>query len=126
VIIFQALEAILPLHILIFQLPFKDSKCFIRPQEFIPERWTTKPELVLNPSAISPFGTGLHSCVGKALALDSMRFLVSKILKKYSFRFAEGDRGDCMDEQMKDQFVSNPGSLRLVFSVHYKEKRQDN
>ncbi|PQE17502.1 cytochrome P450 protein [Rutstroemia sp. NJR-2017a BBW] len=99
----------------------RDSKCFVRPQEFIPERWTTKPELVLNPSAVSPFGTGLHSCVGKALALDSMRFLISKILKKYSFRLAEGDRGDCMDEQMKDQFVSNPGNLRLVFTVPCEE-----
>lgn len=30
----------------------------MKPNEFIPERWTTRPELVLNRSAFVPFGTG--------------------------------------------------------------------
>ncbi|GFP56517.1 cytochrome P450 monooxygenase nodW [Trichoderma asperellum] len=65
--------------------------CFERASEFIPERWTTRPEMVLNPAAYAPFGTGHHSCLGKTLALDTMKFVLARILKNYRFRAAPGD-----------------------------------
>lgn len=34
--------------------------CFERPNEFIPERWSTRPEMVRNASAFAPFGTGME------------------------------------------------------------------
>lgn len=41
-----------------------DERCFSQPTEFIPERWTTQPELVKDKSVYIPFGSGklkIHS-----------------------------------------------------------------
>jgi cytochrome P450 len=41
-----------------------DERCFAQPTKFIPERWTTQPELVKDRSAYIPFGSGklqIHS-----------------------------------------------------------------
>lgn len=35
-----------------------DKRSFERPEEFLPERWTTKPELVKNRLLFIPFQTG--------------------------------------------------------------------
>lgn len=32
--------------------------CFVRGQDFIPERWYSQPELILQKRAYAPFGTG--------------------------------------------------------------------
>lgn len=37
---------------------FRDTRCFVQPNEFIPERWTTRPELIRNKSVFIPFGGG--------------------------------------------------------------------
>ncbi|PNP46211.1 hypothetical protein TGAMA5MH_02246 [Trichoderma gamsii] len=91
--------------------------CFEQASEFIPERWTTRPELVLNPAAYAPFGTGHHSCLGKTLALDTMKFVLARILKNYRFRPAPGDNSLSALETVKDQFTSNPGILKLQFEI---------
>jgi cytochrome P450 len=36
----------------------RDPRNFERPEEFVPERWTTKPEMILNRSAYMPFSMG--------------------------------------------------------------------
>ncbi|CEJ54952.1 Putative Cytochrome P450 monooxygenase [Penicillium brasilianum] len=38
---------------------FRDGRIFDRPKEFLPERWTTQPELVKDPSAFIPFNAGM-------------------------------------------------------------------
>ncbi|KAI1442274.1 cytochrome P450 [Annulohypoxylon stygium] len=65
--------------------------CFVRAEEFIPERWTTTPELVLNRAATAPFGTGKYSCLGRHLALDTIRLTVARLVQKYTFEFAPGE-----------------------------------
>lgn len=50
-----------------------------------------------------------------------MRYVVTRLLKNYTFRLADGDSGDCMDGQIKDQFVPNPGSLHLLFVLREEE-----
>lgn len=37
---------------------FRDDLSFPRGKEFIPERWTSQPELVVNRSSFFPFGAG--------------------------------------------------------------------
>lgn len=44
-----------------------DPRTFPRGDEFIPERWTTRPELVRDATVYSPFSVGRFSCVGKQL-----------------------------------------------------------
>lgn len=90
--------------------------CFVRPLEFVPERWSTAPEMVLNPSATKPFGTGHTSCVGRPLAIDALRLSVAWIVRKYNFSYAPGEDGSGMGAGLKDQFVPNPGGLQLCFA----------
>ncbi|KAK5993999.1 Cytochrome P450 monooxygenase FCK2 [Cladobotryum mycophilum] len=91
--------------------------CFVDPCRFVPERWTTSPEMVLNPSATRPFGMGHLSCIGRPLALDALRLVVARLIKKYRFRYAPGEDGSGMWRDMKDQFVQNPGELKLRFEL---------
>lgn len=35
--------------------------CFEKATEFIPERWTTRPEMVRNSAGYTPFGTGMYT-----------------------------------------------------------------
>lgn len=91
--------------------------CFLDPLRFVPERWTTSPEMVLNASATKPFGTGHTSCVGRPLALDSLRLVTARLIKKYRFNFAPGEDGSGMGKHLKDQFVPNPGGLQLCFQL---------
>lgn len=56
------------LRVLSFLLTLLDDRVFERPQEFLPERWTTQPELVKDPSAFIPFNGGMssqHHCPSK-------------------------------------------------------------
>ncbi|KAL6861927.1 cytochrome P450 [Trichoderma novae-zelandiae] len=89
--------------------------CFERASEFVPERWTTRPGMVRNAAAYAPFGTGHHSCLGKTLALDMMKFVLARVLKSYRFRAGPGEDSLSALDNIKDQFTSNPGSLRLQF-----------
>ncbi|ORY67019.1 cytochrome P450 [Pseudomassariella vexata] len=96
---------------------FRMEECFDRPNEFIPERWTTRPEMVRNIAAFSPFGTGDTSCLGRALATDTMRFVTARLVKKYRFRLPPGETGCRVLDDMRDQFTSISGRLTLSFEL---------
>lgn len=93
--------------------------CFVRPNEFIPERWTTNPELILDKSGFTPWGVGHRACLGRGLAEELMRGLMARIIKNLNFRLAPGETGDRVGDDMRDQFVPKTGPLSLCF-----EKRQ--
>jgi len=89
--------------------------CFEQAREFIPERWTTRPEMVRNIAANSPWGTAHHSCIARAFAFDVLRITTAHIIKKYKFCLAPGETGRRVLEDMKDQLAPNPGHLTLLF-----------
>lgn len=89
----------------------------MRAEEFIPERWTSAPELVLNHAATTPFGTGKYSCLGRHLALDTIRLVVARLSQKYTLRYAPGEDGYGMGEGLLDHFVTSPGGLDLCFEL---------
>ncbi|KAF9886095.1 hypothetical protein FE257_012030 [Aspergillus nanangensis] len=99
----------------------RDSRYFGQPEKFIPERWTSQPELIYNKDAYSPFLVGSYSCVGKNLAWMEMRLLMYYMVKNFSFRFAPGtEKGvdhlfDGADG-FKDFFTARPPGVNLVFS----------
>ncbi|KAL3442746.1 cytochrome P450 monooxygenase [Aspergillus insuetus] len=99
---------------------FRDQRVFVQPQEFLPERWTTRPELIREPSAFIPFNAGPYSCVGKQLALMELRLVAAEILTRYNVRFAEGQKPDVFLESCHDTFTLATGPLELVF-----EKRRE-
>ncbi|PYH45067.1 cytochrome P450 [Aspergillus saccharolyticus JOP 1030-1] len=57
----------------------RDPRNFVDPNSFIPERWTSKPEMVLCKEAFKSFSTGKYACAGKPFAMMEMRLLVATI-----------------------------------------------
>ncbi|KAF4506325.1 hypothetical protein G6O67_006422 [Ophiocordyceps sinensis] len=37
--------------------------------QFMPERWYSRPDMVVDDAVFAAFSTGTHSCIGKSLAL---------------------------------------------------------
>ncbi|RAL06171.1 cytochrome P450 [Aspergillus ibericus CBS 121593] len=96
---------------------FRREDCFDRADEFIPERWYGHPEMVRNKAAYAPFGTGHHSCVGRFLAMDDMRLVTARLVKKYHLSLPAGETGEDVLGDMRDQFTATPGRLRVMFRV---------
>ncbi|RBR07250.1 uncharacterized protein FIESC28_10749 [Fusarium coffeatum] len=94
---------------------FRSERCYIDPHEFIPERWTSRPDLVKDSRSFRPFASGRYSCVGKSLALTQLRVVTALFVSKFHFAFAPGEDPDLTVKSMKDQFTTAPGPLKLVF-----------
>ncbi|KAI1370979.1 cytochrome P450 [Hypoxylon crocopeplum] len=93
------------------------ESAFERPTEFIPERWTTKPEMVKDIRAFNAFGTGRHSCPGKQLGLMEIRMVATAILGNFEFTLAPTKNNrDRVVRDTDDAFLALPGGLELVFT----------
>ncbi|KAJ5166267.1 uncharacterized protein N7482_005048, partial [Penicillium canariense] len=86
-----------------------DERIFERPEEFVPERWTTNPELVKEPSAFFPFGGG------KQLALMELRRVTAEILTRYEVSFAEGQTTTAFLDGRRDAFTLVAAPLNFIF-----------
>ncbi|KAI1413310.1 cytochrome P450 [Hypoxylon sp. FL1857] len=95
--------------------------CFEQPTTFVPERWTTRPEMIRNMAAFNPFGIGHTSCLGRLLSMDTMRYVTARLVKKYRFHLAPGETGLRVLDDMADQFTANPGKLTLCFERRGEE-----
>ncbi|KAJ1323676.1 cytochrome P450 family 628 [Microdochium nivale] len=105
-------------------------RAFVKPLEFIPERWTTKPGLILNKNAWFP--SRLESSllrfiltsgyddgnpgIGKQLALSELRVPVAKMLLNFDVTLAPSETGRALLEESKDMFLLVNGKLNLVFT----------
>ncbi|KAI1076811.1 cytochrome P450 [Whalleya microplaca] len=85
--------------------------------QFIPERWTTRPEMVKDARGFAPFSQGRFNCVGKSLAMSEMRFVIALLIKKFEVGFWGNDRGERLFGDLRDQFTAAPGRLDLRFRV---------
>ncbi|MCJ1373406.1 hypothetical protein MMC20_004634 [Loxospora ochrophaea] len=90
---------------------------FVRPTEWIPERWTDRPEMVKDSRVHLPFALGRYACPGKPLALSELSLVVALLVSKYYIRFPDNDNGSRVEDDMKDQFTALPGPLDLVFEL---------
>ncbi|KAM0798207.1 cytochrome P450 [Usnea florida] len=93
------------------------ESAFERAERFIPERWTSRTEMVRDKRAFAPFSQGRYGCVGKNLALNEISYVVALIVSKYDVEFAPGDDGERVWRDMKDEFTAAPGRLDLVFNL---------
>ncbi|XRM45029.1 hypothetical protein ABZX51_008131 [Aspergillus tubingensis] len=81
-----------------FRITLTDSRWFPKGDRFIPERWTGEmPELVRDRRAFTPFGYGVHSCVGKQLVTNELKILIAKTV--HEFNILPGDQYD------EDKFI---------------------
>ncbi|CAJ2511289.1 Uu.00g069140.m01.CDS01 [Anthostomella pinea] len=88
-----------------------------KPNEFIPERWTTKPDMIRDRRAFNAFGIGRHTCPGKALGMLEVRMVAAMILANFELTLAptKGNKTRVVDEA-KDAFLTLPGELELIFT----------
>ena len=52
--------------------------------------------------------------------MNDMRLITARLVQRYRFSIPPEESGDTVLRDMKDQFTSNPGRLRLIF-----ESRED-
>ncbi|KAI0095754.1 cytochrome P450 [Nemania sp. FL0031] len=91
------------------------ESAFQYPNEFIPERWYSRPELVRDKRAFAPFSVGNRQCVGKVLAYVELRLVTAILLQHYNIQFAPGYDPEEMWRHMKDQVTAQPGSVLCIF-----------
>ena len=101
-------------HIPLFPL-FRDPRYFVAPDEFLPERWTTRPELMRNKHAFIPFSTGAYSCAGKALALMEIRSVVARVVAEFDVVLDEGADVKAYWEGVMDHFTAGPPRMMVKF-----------
>ncbi|KAI5919296.1 cytochrome P450 [Camillea tinctor] len=89
---------------------------FAEPDEFIPERWYSRPELIRDKRAYAPFSYGARYCLGKNMAYVELRLVTAILLKNYNVSFAPGYNPDTMWRDMKDQVTCQPGKVYCVFT----------
>lgn len=95
-------------------------RAFVKPDEFIPERWSTQPELILNKTAFFPFSIGKFSCIGKQLALSELRTVIAKMVLEFDVEFAEGEDGSKLINESRDVFTMSNEELKLVWKAREK------
>jgi len=86
------------------------------PLKFCPERWYSKPDMIIDRRAFAPFGLGRTACAGKHLALAEIRMVVAVLLSVFRISFCPGDKGESVERDMLDQLTANHGDLKLVFT----------
>jgi cytochrome P450 family 628 len=97
-------------------LSFVDPRAFSMPDEFIPERWTSKPELILRKDAFVAFGYGQYNCAGKPLAMMQIRMVLAMIIKRYDISFPPDRMDECRRfiEDQADCFTIHLNPLPLM------------
>ncbi|KAL1966197.1 hypothetical protein VTN77DRAFT_4749 [Rasamsonia byssochlamydoides] len=95
-----------------------DPRNFPQPDDFIPERWTSRPELVANKNAFVPFTMGPYMCPGRSIAMMEMRSVIARTVQKYDISFPQGTDFDIQEflENIKDHFTAGVPELKLVFT----------
>ncbi|KAI9645352.1 hypothetical protein NHQ30_006088 [Ciborinia camelliae] len=95
----------------------RDPRNFTSPNQFIPERWATRPELILDKLAYLPFSMGAYNCIGKGLAMMELRSVVARTIFVYEVSFPEKVKFD--EERffsgIKDHFTIGVPKCELVF-----------
>ncbi|EER29322.1 Cytochrome P450 family protein [Coccidioides posadasii C735 delta SOWgp] len=94
----------------------RDEANYANAEEFIPERWYSKPELIKNRDAFLTWNIGTNGCIGRALALTEMRNLITYFIRNFStVRFAPGEDGTKLVTETKDHFTVGVKPLHLIF-----------
>lgn len=89
---------------------------FVQPDDFIPERWLTRPDLIANEKAFAPFLLGPFGCVGKQLALMELRMILAETVWNYDFEFAPGEDGSTIQNESIDMIILRAAPLFINFT----------
>ncbi|KAG4441033.1 hypothetical protein IFR05_003488 [Cadophora sp. M221] len=92
-----------------------DPRYFEKPDEYIPERWGDWDEGVKDRRAFFPFGYGVHSCVGRQLALNELRAALATVMGRWDIVLGEKYDDEKWKEGLKDHAVLQVGELWVRF-----------
>ncbi|KAK5082012.1 hypothetical protein LTR05_007154 [Lithohypha guttulata] len=88
---------------------------YVEPAQFMPERWSSRPELIKEKDAFIPFSTGPFGCIGKNLAYMEIRTITSQIIDQFDVSLAPGEDGRKLVEEAVDHFTLGLKPLMLEF-----------
>lgn len=96
---------------------FPDEKCYDKPNEFLPERWSASKvdTMVKHKDAFQSFSSGPYGCIGKNLALMELRTVISQILDRFDVNVAPGEDGKALMDDTIDHFTLGLAPLKLRF-----------
>ncbi|KAH9889219.1 cytochrome P450 [Xylariomycetidae sp. FL2044] len=83
---------------------------------FVPERWSSKPDMVTNKNVFAPFAHGTTACIGKKLALQNMRNTIAEILVGFDLEPVDLGALQTFEEETRDNFTMEPPALLLSFT----------
>ncbi|GME44406.1 putative benzoate 4-monooxygenase cytochrome p450 [Neofusicoccum parvum] len=98
----------------------RDPRNFPRPNEFLPERWSSRPELARRREAFIPFSTGPFACVGKPLAMMELRLAVATVVRKYEITLADEVESVRLFEEKpgwQDCFTTRVPPVKVCFAT---------
>ncbi|KAK5950440.1 hypothetical protein OHC33_008383 [Knufia fluminis] len=102
----------------------RDPRYWVDPHSFVPERWTTKPEMILDRRAFCPFSLGAYGCAGKYFALMEIKLVIARLVLDFDIKFADNVTSEEMGRTgakrrflttQQDWMTLQPGPLRLKF-----------
>ncbi|KZM21184.1 heme binding [Ascochyta rabiei] len=93
----------------------RDARNFVDPDSFVPERWTSRPEMVMNKAAFLPFSTGSYSCAGKNLAWMELRSVVGRVVNEFDVRLPEEFVEETYWEGIREHFTAGPPRQEVRF-----------
>lgn len=96
-----------------------DPRFFKHSNDFVPERWTTSPELNIRPDVFVPFFAGPYACPGKQLGLMELRQVLASMVMQFDFEFASKDYQREFQTGTKDYFGIEFHSLNMVFTSRH-------
>jgi cytochrome P450 len=98
------------------------SSAWAQPNDFIPERWYSRPELIRDKRAYAPFSFGARLCLGKSMAMAELRLSTAILLKNYDVSFAPDYDEETMWRDMRDQVTCQPGEVSCIFRPRQSAK----
>ncbi|KAI7769317.1 hypothetical protein LZL87_011847 [Fusarium oxysporum] len=98
---------------------YRDERYFTAPDDFVPERWMTKPEMVKADSVFAPFSVGRYACVGKQLGLMEVGYATCIILHRFDICLAgEGASSKlAFLKGLEDHFTLDAPELKMVLTA---------
>ncbi|KAL0057221.1 hypothetical protein AAF712_016146 [Marasmius tenuissimus] len=90
------------------------------PESFIPERWipgelqAPASSITMKTDAFIPFSYGPANCVGKNLAIQEMMMILTMLIQRFDFAFAEGFEWEEWVAKKVDAFLTENGPLKVV------------
>ncbi|KAL5585544.1 hypothetical protein FOVSG1_014933 [Fusarium oxysporum f. sp. vasinfectum] len=101
---------------------YRDERYFTAPDDFVPERWTTNPEMVKDGSVFAPFSFGRYACMGKQLGLMEVGYATCIILHRFDICLAgEGASSKlAFLKGLEDHFTLDAPELQMLLTARKK------